>query len=286
MTSSAAAAALSDHSAADPSAPSAAALPSFCCCVMGVSGCGKSTVGAAIARQWTEITGSSSTGSDCSSSDESKHQQQSPVQWIDGDDYHSDSSKSKMAAGIALTDQDRVGWLSTLASLASQSLQRDTSVVLACSALKPQYREMIFGVRKGLAEEPTSTAAAAAELASASASASAAPITSQPTQPAQSAQPPLSPIPRLFLIYLRGSRALLDARLRSRQGHFAKADLLDSQLRTLVEPTDEECRAMRVELCTIDLDAGESPEQQAARAVQFMLQKRQGAMAKQEQQQQ
>ena len=87
--------------------------------VMGVSGCGKSSAGEAIARQ---------------------------LGWalVEGDSYHSPQSVAKMQAGIALTDADRDGWLTRL----GQELQHhrqgaSRGVVLTCSALKHGYRQRL-----------------------------------------------------------------------------------------------------------------------------------------------
>jgi gluconokinase len=82
--------------------------------VMGVSGAGKSTVGAALAE---------SLG----------------ILFRDGDDLHSEANVAKMRAGIALTDEDRWSWL----ELVANSLRRDAPVVIACSALKTCYRDLI-----------------------------------------------------------------------------------------------------------------------------------------------
>jgi gluconokinase len=90
--------------------------------VMGVAGCGKSSLGAALAL---------SLG----------------VPLIEGDDFHSPSSREKMRQGIALTDADRAGWLDTLA----QQLQsHPNGVVLTCSALKRRYRERLRAARADL----------------------------------------------------------------------------------------------------------------------------------------
>jgi gluconokinase len=90
---------------------------------MGVAGCGKSTLGQAVARR---------TG------------------WpmIEGDDFHSDENKARMHAGIALSDADREGWLR---GLASQIEQRKHGAVLACSALKRAYRDILRAASPGLA---------------------------------------------------------------------------------------------------------------------------------------
>jgi carbohydrate kinase (thermoresistant glucokinase family) len=80
--------------------------------VMGVSGCGKSSVGIALA----EALG---------------------ARFIDGDDLHPAANKAKMSAGIPLDDSDRWSWL----DLVSQAIVPGT--VMACSALKRVYRERI-----------------------------------------------------------------------------------------------------------------------------------------------
>ncbi len=83
--------------------------------VMGVAGCGKSSLGQACADAlgW---------------------------QLLEGDDYHSPESVAKMRAGIALTDSDRDGWLATLGALLQTS---GRGVVLTCSALRQRYRDRL-----------------------------------------------------------------------------------------------------------------------------------------------
>lgn len=83
--------------------------------VMGVAGCGKSSLGAVLAEA------------------ERAH-------LIEGDAYHSASNREKMRSGIALTDADRAGWLDTLAGELSA---QPASVVLTCSALKRAYRDRL-----------------------------------------------------------------------------------------------------------------------------------------------
>lgn len=85
--------------------------------VMGVSGCGKSSVGEACsaALGWT---------------------------LLEGDAYHSPESIAKMRGGIALTDADRAGWLLRLADLLRQR-QAGEGVVLTCSALRRKYRDSL-----------------------------------------------------------------------------------------------------------------------------------------------
>ncbi|WP_084102858.1 gluconokinase [Demequina sp. NBRC 110051] len=82
--------------------------------VMGVSACGKSTVGALLAEHLA-------------------------VAFQDGDDLHPEASKTKMSAGIPLTDDDRWPWLARV----GESLAASDSLVIACSALKRSYRDAI-----------------------------------------------------------------------------------------------------------------------------------------------
>jgi gluconokinase len=83
--------------------------------VMGVAGCGKSTLGAALAR----VLGR-------------------PL--IEGDDFHSAANRDKMNRGIALTDADREGWL---AALGAELQRHPGGAVMTCSALKRAYRDRL-----------------------------------------------------------------------------------------------------------------------------------------------
>lgn len=86
--------------------------------VMGVSGCGKSSMGKRIADHYG-------------------------YPFFDGDDYHCEANVEKMRQGIPLTDADRLGWLNTLNGILTQH----ESAVVACSGLKPEYRAIL---RKGV----------------------------------------------------------------------------------------------------------------------------------------
>jgi gluconokinase len=83
--------------------------------VMGIAGAGKTTLGRALALRLAAL-------------------------FVDGDDHHSEDARAKMAAGVALSDQDRAPWLVALASMLKDSPDR---VVLACSALTPAYRAVL-----------------------------------------------------------------------------------------------------------------------------------------------
>lgn|SRR5450830_529022 len=85
--------------------------------VMGVSGCGKSSIGEMLAAQLG-------------------------VPFIEGDTFHSAANVAKMSAGIALTDDDRHDWLVTLRD---KLAAREGGVVLSCSSLKRAYRDLLRG---------------------------------------------------------------------------------------------------------------------------------------------
>ena len=86
--------------------------------VMGVSGCGKSTVGQQLAASLT-------------------------VEFLEGDQLHSTENVARMAAGIALTDEDRQGWLETLADRIGNARANKSGLVVSCSALKRRYRDTL-----------------------------------------------------------------------------------------------------------------------------------------------
>jgi gluconokinase len=86
--------------------------------LMGVCGCGKTTVGEALARAIG-------------------------CRFLDADDFHPQANVEKMANGIPLTDQDRWPWLDIMAGELGRILAGGEHAVLACSALKEAYRERL-----------------------------------------------------------------------------------------------------------------------------------------------
>lgn len=85
---------------------------------MGVTGSGKTTVGALLAKKlgWT---------------------------FRDADDFHSPENRRKMHLGIPLTDEDRLPWLTSVHDELLRRTASGENIVLACSALRQSYRELL-----------------------------------------------------------------------------------------------------------------------------------------------
>ncbi len=133
--------------------------------IMGVAGCGKTSVGEALGKRLN-------------------------LPYRDGDDLHPAANVEKMRKGIPLTDEDRGPWLQQV----GEALQRDAPLIIGCSALRRRYRDKIR-------ETAGST---------------------------------------VGFIHLSGSRALIEARMAARQGHFMPVSLLDSQFAALEVPSPDE----------------------------------------------
>jgi gluconokinase len=90
--------------------------------VGGVSGSGKTTVGALLAGRlgW---------------------------RFADADDFHSGANVAKMRNGVPLTDADRLPWLRSIAAWMDDRIAAGESAVLACSALKRSYRDLLLSGR-------------------------------------------------------------------------------------------------------------------------------------------
>lgn len=86
--------------------------------VMGVCGCGKSEIGRRLAARLH-------------------------YGYIEGDDFHPPENIQKMTAGTPLTDADRSGWLLVLKDKIAEAARNDRGMVLACSALKRAYRDIL-----------------------------------------------------------------------------------------------------------------------------------------------
>jgi len=161
--------------------------------------------------------------------------------WVDGDDLHPRANVEKMSRGQPLDDTDRAPWLQIVRSTGIQMLKEGrrgglggtaevgaggdgekiggegaAGVVLACSALKKSYREILRGKLGEQEETPD-------------------------------ANPEDGRIETYF-VWIKGERATMLERIEQRQGHFMKAVMLDSQLATLEVPTDDEDDVLSVPL--------------------------------------
>lgn len=142
--------------------------------LMGVSGCGKTTVGQALAADLS-------------------------CPFYDGDDFHPPANVAKMSQGIPLNDDDRWPWLNRLAELIGEHLAQEKAAVLACSALKRKYREQL---RVGDRD--------------------------------------------VVFVYLKGTFDLIWQRMQRREGHYMKAEMLQSQFDALEEPTAAEAQVVPI----------------------------------------
>ncbi|KAG6818906.1 hypothetical protein H0H93_000399 [Arthromyces matolae] len=149
--------------------------------------------------------------------------------YVEGDSLHPDSNVAKMSSGIPLTDTDREPWLALIRSTA-ETMTLDGSgeeaptqgVVISCSALKHYYRDILRGTRT-----------------------------------VEGATPPRKP-PTTYFVFINGDRHVLRERMEKRPGHFMKADMLDSQLKTLENPEGEK------DVVVVSLQ--DSTEEQVAKA--------------------
>lgn len=144
---------------------------------MGVSGCGKSTIGRLLAGRLG-------------------------LPFLDADEFHPPANVAKMAAGVPLEDADRWPWLARLHAELAAAAGTGRGAVLACSALKAAYRERL---RQGL--------------------------------------------DACRFVHLRGSPALIAARLAERRHRYMPASLLASQFAALEPPAD-----------AIEIDIAQPPE--------------------------
>lgn len=164
--------------------------------VCGPSGTGKTTIGTLLAQRLG-----------CS--------------FEEGDSFHSKENVTKMASGVPLNDVDRAPWLQRLRDdvVEGYLIQKKTNVVLACSALKRMYRDVLRGdvVMMGDQPVPVATPASAASRT-------------------------------VFFVLLSGDANIIAARLSKRSGHYMPPSLLASQLATLEPLNTAEEYGMVVDL--------------------------------------
>ncbi len=168
--------------------------------VMGVSGVGKTTVGRCLAERLG-------------------------ARFLEGDRYHPAANVEKMRRGEPLSDADRQPWLETLAGELVACRARGESVVLACSALRRRYRDILRAGsrRSGTSADAVSDFAEAAKCHDG-----------------------------VGFVFLDAAQAVIQRRLDMRRDHFMPPSLLDSQFAALEKPGADEC--------AISADAAQAPE--------------------------
>ncbi|XP_005582073.3 probable gluconokinase isoform X1 [Macaca fascicularis] len=131
--------------------------------------------------------------------------------FYDADDYHPEENRKKMGKGIPLDDQDRIPWLCNLHDILLRDVASGQHVVLACSALKKMYRDILTQGKDGAALkcEESEKEAKRAEM-------------------------------QLLVVHLSGSFEVISGRLLKRKGHFMPPELLQSQFETLEPPAAPE----------------------------------------------
>jgi gluconokinase len=185
----------------------------LCCTPQGVSGTGKSTLAKSIADRLG-------------------------FPFEDGDDDHPKHNIEKMSRGEALNDQDRLPWLGHLREVGIRKVEEevrrrgnqnggaavaeeDVGVVLACSALKGFYRQILRGklkVERAPEVHPGE-------------------ITYRPQEVDE--EPSSRPPPPTYFVWIKGDKETLRDRMGRRQNHFFKAEMLDSQYKALEPPEGE-----------------------------------------------
>ncbi|HEX6685215.1 MAG TPA: gluconokinase [Candidatus Limnocylindrales bacterium] len=93
--------------------------------VSGVAGSGKTTIGKLLAQRLS-------------------------VPYAEADDFHTEANRLRMAAGLALSDEDRQPWLDAIANWIDERIAAGLDGVITCSALKKRYRERLTRPRARL----------------------------------------------------------------------------------------------------------------------------------------
>ena len=155
--------------------------------------------------------------------------------FIEGDSLHPRCNIEKMSNGIPLTDEDRQPWLELLKATAEKYAHENLGggddsqgegrcagvVIMTCSALKRCYRDLLRGRNK---DDSTNTSTSL----------------------------------RAFFVLIKGDRDTISKRMERREGHYMKADMLDSQFDVLESPEGEDD--------VVVVDAEDTTEQQLEKA--------------------
>lgn len=166
------------------------------------------------------------------------------VEFLDGDDVHPESNIRKMSSGIPLSEEDRLPWLLSLREKAvklveTAHLRNPTGsielpppiAVIACSALKCSHRDILRGLHNHHSASTSSVQI------------------------------------KTHLIYLKGSKTLIESRMKARQNHFMGAEMLESQLRTLEEPNPDVENSPNSSIITISIESTDSQQKELSEII-------------------
>jgi len=138
--------------------------------------------------------------------------------YVEGDDLHPKSNIDKMSSGHPLTDADREPWLELIRTTVEHKIvEQETDpeytsrrgVMVTCSSLKKYYRDILRGAYK-------------------------------PGKVPEHLDPVAPETMPTYFVYIKEEVDLLKQRIAGREGHFMKAGMLDSQMKTLESPEGEE----------------------------------------------
>ncbi|XP_017269149.1 probable gluconokinase [Kryptolebias marmoratus] len=176
--------------------------------IMGVSGTGKTSLGTFLSEKlgWP---------------------------FFEGDNFHPQENIEKMTRGEPLTDQDRFPWLLKLHEIIERERRSGSDALVACSALKRLYRQILLHGSSALAA---------------------------PSCPRRNPPPPASV--DVFFLYLHGDYDFIYQRMVARKGHYMKAELLRSQFDALEPPSGEE-NALSLDIRRSVADMASEVEQHA-----------------------
>lgn len=152
------------------------------------------------------------------------------MEFVEGDEFHSKANIEKISSGRPLNDQDREPWLERIRETMEQrTVRRPVCVqveqseakrecyglVLTCSALKKNYRDLLRGLRKPVREGESGSE------------------TSFPGAEKQGESM------ATYFVYVKGRKELILPRMQKRKGHYMKSNMLDSQFDDLESPEGE-----------------------------------------------
>jgi gluconokinase len=142
------------------------------------------------------------------------------MEFVEGDELHPKANIEKISSGRPLNDQDREPWLKLIReTMERRTVQRPQpegnrecyGLIVTCSALKRDYRELLRGRRKSVCSPENAFTGAQKQAESVA----------------------------TYFVYVKGRKELILQRLQERKGHYMKSNMLDSQFEVLECPEGE-----------------------------------------------